>query len=144
MTSIDFTVQIAAPPQKVWSCLWQDAHYRNWTSVFCEGSYAVSDWKEGSKIQFLSPGAAGMYSIIESMQEPHKMLFKHIGEIKNGEEQPVTDAQGWQDAREGYTLSFANGITTVVVTINVLETYAGYFTKTFPVALQKLKEIAEA
>jgi hypothetical protein len=35
--------------------MWDDSTYRQWTSAFSEGSHAVSDWKEGSKVLFLSP-----------------------------------------------------------------------------------------
>ena len=55
MTTLEFKIEINAPKEKVWDILWNDATYKQWTSVFCEGNYVVSDWKEGSKIHFLSP-----------------------------------------------------------------------------------------
>src|SRR4051794_34232958 len=54
-----FSINIKASAKKVWQVLWSDATYRQWTSAFSEGSYAVSDWKQGSKIQFLSPNGDG-------------------------------------------------------------------------------------
>jgi len=45
-------IDINATKEKVWDILWNDATYTQWTSIFCEGSHAVSDWKEGSKILF--------------------------------------------------------------------------------------------
>ena len=59
---IQFSIDINAPKEKVWHVLWNDAIYRKWTSVFSEGSKAVSDWKEGSKIHFLNENNYGMYS----------------------------------------------------------------------------------
>ena len=60
MEKMIFTQQINAPKEKVWNILWEDASYRKWTTPFCEGSYAVNDnWKEGSKVLFLSPGGDG-------------------------------------------------------------------------------------
>ena len=64
MTTLNFTTNIKAPAAKVWQVLWDDATYRQWTGAFQEGSYAVSDWKEGSKIHFLSPNGDGMFGII--------------------------------------------------------------------------------
>lgn len=65
MKILDFKIEIKAPKEKIWSVLWDDETYGKWTAVFCEGSYAVSDWKEGSVIQFLSPTGEGMNSVID-------------------------------------------------------------------------------
>jgi len=43
METIEFKIEINAPKQKVWEVLWNDATYRKWTNVFCEGTYALSD-----------------------------------------------------------------------------------------------------
>ncbi|MEI9912589.1 MAG: hypothetical protein WDO71_24880 [Bacteroidota bacterium] len=57
MQRINFSISINAPKEKVWQVLWNDSSYRQWTSAFSEGSYVVTDnWKEGTKILFLSPG----------------------------------------------------------------------------------------
>ena len=63
MTTLEFKIEINAPKEKVWGVLWNEETYKQWTSIFCEGSYAESDWKEGSKIHFLSPNGDGMNSI---------------------------------------------------------------------------------
>ena len=55
MKKLQFSIEINAPKEKVWDTLWQDENYRKWTSVFIEGSFAESDWKEGGKIHFLTP-----------------------------------------------------------------------------------------
>jgi len=66
MSKLHFSTDIQAPRATVWNVLWNDATYREWTSVFSEGSYAVSDWNEGSKVQFLdSTGGSGMSAVIQ-------------------------------------------------------------------------------
>ncbi|HEU4860337.1 MAG TPA: hypothetical protein VFT15_10890 [Chitinophagaceae bacterium] len=61
MEKINFATTINAPREKVWKVLWDEASYRDWTSVFTEGSYAKTDnWKEGSKVLLLSPDGDGM------------------------------------------------------------------------------------
>ncbi|MEO8517484.1 MAG: hypothetical protein ABI426_12090 [Flavobacterium sp.] len=67
MKKATFNININATNQKVWQTLWDDNTYKKWTSVFSEGSRAVSDWKEGSTIQFLNDNNDGMYSIIENV-----------------------------------------------------------------------------
>ena len=64
MKTLRFTITIHAPKEAVWATLWNDSTYREWTSVFSEGSYADTDWKEGSKVLFLSGTGEGMYSTI--------------------------------------------------------------------------------
>ena len=140
MKKLEFSIEIQAPKEKVWDALWTDENYRNWTSVFMEGSYAESDWQEGSKIHFLSPGQKGMFGIIEKLVPFEKMYFLHKGEIKEGKEQETTYGD---DAIERYDLSENNGVTTLTATMNAPEEYIGYFASTFPKALEKVKEISE-
>jgi len=52
MKQLHFSIDIDSPRERVWEVLWEDATYRDWTSGFSEGSYAVSDWREGSKTMF--------------------------------------------------------------------------------------------
>src|SRR5688572_33447545 len=86
---LQFAIDIAAPPERVWQVLWEDATFRQWTNVFAEGSYAVSDWKEGSTIQFIDPGSnSGMSSVIEKKRPNEFMSFRHVAEIKDGKQQP--------------------------------------------------------
>jgi hypothetical protein len=139
MTTLSFSVTINAPKEIVWDKLWSDAGYRQWTSAFMQGSYAESDWEEGSKIRFLSPSGEGMYSIIEKKLPFEEMTFKHQGEIKNGVEEP----KDWAGAIESYQLKEANGITELNVRVDTTEDFLGYMQETFPKALDILKQISE-
>lgn len=140
MKKLEFSIEIQASKEKVWEAMWKDEHYRNWTSVFMEGSYAESDWQEGSRIRFLTPDQNGMYGIIENLVPYEKMYFRHLGEVKEGAEQDPTYGD---DAIERYDLVEADGKITVTATMNAPEEYLGYFANTFPKALEKVKEIAE-
>ena len=142
MQTKTFSISINAPKEKVWQALWNDDTYKQWTRVFAEGSYAVSDWQQGSKIQFLTPSGQGMYSIIDRLVPSEVMSFKHQGEIKEGVEQPPKEA--WAGASETYTLTQQNSHTLLTVTLEMLESDAAYFDTIFPTALQKVAEIAEA
>ncbi|MEZ4887747.1 MAG: SRPBCC domain-containing protein [Chitinophagales bacterium] len=144
MKNLSFKIDIYASAKKVWQVLWNDVTYREWTSAFHEGSYAVSDWKEGSDIQFLSPEGGGMYSIIEKSIPFEQMTFKHLGEIKNFEVQKPTNGEAtWGDVKEAYTLKEENGHTLLEVSLDSLEEYQDYFKGVFPKALNLVKELSE-
>ncbi len=139
MDTLIFNVEINAPREKVWRILWDDNTYRQWVSAFSEGSYAESDWEEGSKIRFLGPGGDGMHSVIDTLLLHEQMRFMHIGEIKNG-----LESEGdWKGAMESYYLTDRNEGTEVRVEIDVVGEHIDYFSEAFPKALQLLKQIAE-
>ena len=144
MKKLTFSIDINAPKEKVWYALWDDENYESWTSVFCPGSFIVSDWNEGSKIHFLSPEGGGMFSLITQKKPFETMLFQHIGEIQNFEEHPITEeTKVWSGCKERYDLVEKNGITTVTASVDTVEDHVDYFEKTFPSGLEKVKQIAE-
>lgn len=144
LKKVSFSISINAAANKVWDILWNDETYPKWTSVFMEGSCATSDWNEGSKIHFTDGKGGGMYSIIEKKVPGEFMSFRHMGEVKDGVEQPVDEAKGWNNSHENYTLKETDGKTDLTVEIDVVEEMMDYFTKTFPAALEKIKQLAEA
>ena len=144
MKVLQFKINIQAPKEKVWDVLWNDETYRQWTAVFQEGSHAVSDWEEGSKIHFLSPGGDGMYGVIDKKILHEQMTFKHLGVVKGGEEQPADhQAEDWGDGLERYYLTENDGVTELTAEMNAAEAYIAYFEGTFPKALEAVKRIAE-
>lgn len=144
MKKVQFSIPIRAPREKVWKVLWDDESYRHWTSVFSAGSYAVSDWQEGSKIKFLSSDGNGMFSEIVKSRPPEFMSFKHLGVVKNGEEQHIDqESEDWSGAMENYTLKETSGSTELIVEMDVTDEFQKYFEETFPKALQKIKELSE-
>lgn len=144
MTTKEFSIEINTTPERVWFALWDEYYYRHWTSVFCEGSYAESDWVEGGKIHFLSPGGNGMYSEITCNKAFEKMHFTHIGEIRNFEEQPLSDeVKTWTGARENYDLNLIDGSVALTVTLDLDEKHADFFAEVFPKGLALVKQSAE-
>src|SRR5690606_17359305 len=133
-----------APRQKVWEVLWGDGTYSQWTSVFSEGSRAESDWQQGSKVLFLDGKGSGMYSRIEERRDSEFMSFRHLGEVKDGEEQPGNDGtKEWENALENYTLRERNGGTELLVEMDGTDEFKEYFSDTFPKALNRVKQLAE-
>lgn len=145
MKTLHFSTQIKAPREKVWKVLWDDATYRKWTSAFSEGSYAVSDWKEGSRILFLSPSGEGMFSTIAKKVPNEYMSFKHLGMVKEGVEQPETEeTKTWVGALENYKLEEKDGLTELSVDLDISEDFESAFSEMFPKALGNVKELSES
>jgi hypothetical protein len=141
MKKLHFNTSINAPKEKVWDILWSDASYRAWTSAFAEGSYAKTDnWKEGTKVLFLDPEGSGMVSVVAKNKPNEYMSFKHLGEVKNGVEDLTKD---WAGAMENYSLKNEGGKTLLTVDMDSTDEFSDYFSKTWPVALEKVKELAE-
>lgn len=143
MKKVEFSTTIHAPREKVWRILWDDATYRAWTAPFHSGSYAVSDWKEGGKVHFLTPDGHGMYSKIARLIPNEYMSFEHQGDIKDGVEQPI-DPQGWAGAQENYSLHVDGEGTRLVVEVDSTDEFFTFLQEAFPKALDKVKELAEA
>lgn len=144
MVKEKFSINIDAPRETVWNILWTDATYREWTSAFNEGSHAETDWKKGSKVLFLDGNGEGMVSTIADSIPNEYMSIKHLGMVTKGVEDTESEkVKEWAGAMENYTLKTVNGGTELTVDMDITDEYRDYFVKTWPLALDKVKEIAE-
>jgi uncharacterized protein YndB with AHSA1/START domain len=140
-----YNITIHAPKEKVWQVLLDEPTYRQWTSAFHEGSYAVTDWKEGSTARFLTPEGEGMFSRIVTHRPNEFLSIEHLGTIKDGQEIPESEeSKEWKGAHENYKVQEAGGVTTLTIEMDVTEQYRSYFDEVWPKALAKVKEIAES
>jgi hypothetical protein len=148
MESLTFNIEINASPQKVWDVLFTDANYPKWTTVFCEGSHAVTDWKEGSKALFLDHKGSGMVGLIDKDIPNEFLAIKGIGEIVNGiENYDSSGAKVCRGSLEEYTLKINNGKTLLTIQLsggNFPKDIIAFFKDVWPKALDIVKTIAEA
>jgi hypothetical protein len=85
-----------------------------------------------------------MYSEITTLVPYEKMYFTHLGNIKNLEEQPIDEeTKAWSGAQENYTVISDGTSSKVIVTMDILEEYANFFSESFPKGLATIKEIVE-
>ncbi len=145
MEKLNFSISINASKEKVWEILWDDAGYRAWTAAFAEGSYAKTDnWKEGTKVLFLDPQGRSMVSMVAANKPNEFMSFKHLGEVKDGVEDTTSDAvKIWAGSTENYTLTEADGKTTLAIQMDITPEFKEMFKKMWPNALQNVKQLAE-
>lgn len=144
MEKINFKTVINAAPEKIWKVLWDDATYRKWTSAFSEGSYAETDWKEGSKVLFLDGQGQGMVSRIAENRPNEYMSIEHLGEVKNGVEDTSSDrVKEWAGAHENYTLKKVDGKTELSIDMDITEEFKEMFSQMWPKALDNVKKLSE-
>ncbi|MFT2010685.1 SRPBCC family protein [Pontibacter sp. 13R65] len=144
MQQIRLSTEINATKEKVWDVLLSDATYRAWTSVFEEGSYAETDWKEGSKALFLTPEGSGMVSRIKLHKPNDVITIEHLGMVKDGEEiYDSEEMKSWQGSTETYRVRSLNGKTELTIEQDSAEKHYEWLSKTWEQALQKVKELAE-
>lgn len=141
---LKFDIEINATPIKVWKKLWEKDNYTLWTQPFCPGTYYTGEVKQGERIHFLSPSGEGMYSDIAFCKENELMIFKHIGMVKDKMELPLNnETERWTGSFESYKLTEMEGGTHLHVEVDAIEDYYDYMSRTFPLALSKLKAMAE-
>ncbi|HZH95323.1 MAG TPA: SRPBCC domain-containing protein [Flavisolibacter sp.] len=145
MKKLNFSTNINASKEIVWQSLWDGANYPTWTSVFSEGSHVITDgWKEGTKVLFLDGKGCGMVSTVAANKVNQYMSFTHLGMVDDGKEDTSSEkVKEFAGATETYTLNEAGGVTSLTVEVDITDEHAEYFTKTFPVALEKVKSLSE-
>lgn len=145
MKKRQYNVTIKAPKEKLWNILWGKGSYEQWTAVFAEGSTADTDWQEGSRVLFHDGKGDGMVARIAKRRDNEFMGLQHLGMVIKGQE--ITEGpevDSWKGAEENYTLTEDNGSTHLQVDIDITDDMLDYFDKTWPKAMDKLKQLAEA
>jgi uncharacterized protein YndB with AHSA1/START domain len=143
MNEMQFSIEISAPKEKVWDVLWQDATIREWAGIIDPGTYMVGELTQGSEVAFISAeNGYGVTSLVEKVTPNEYVLLRHSADTKeSGTEE--RDKQ-WTGGAESYELIESYGVTTLKVAFDVPEELEEYFTTTYPKALKKIKELAEA
>jgi uncharacterized protein YndB with AHSA1/START domain len=139
MKKLRFSVKIDAPRERIWQVLWEPDCFRDWTSIFTEGAGAriQSEWRKGSRFEFFE-GDVGSYGIIEQLVPDESVVFKHLGELQEGQEEPYG-----RPRLEMYTLRAQGKGSTLILQHEVLEEHRSMFEEATPKALARLKELAE-
>jgi uncharacterized protein YndB with AHSA1/START domain len=144
---LSFEIEIDSNVEHVFNTMINEKTYKEWTSVFNGPSTFRGSWKKGSKILFTGEEKDGVEGMVSRIKEfiPDKFIsIEHLGYIKKGVE--ITcgpEVDNWQGALENYTFRPVNSKTRVSVDMDVIKEMKLYFSKFWPEALRKLKEICE-
>ena len=142
MKTIEFSIEINAAKECVWAPLWEDATFRDWASLIDEGTYMKGIMKEGNEIQFLSSvNGYGVTSLLATLDPNEYVLFRHNADTKESGHQERE--KEWTGGTESYSLSEKNGVTTLIVKIEVPQEQEETFRVRLPEALECIKTLAE-
>lgn len=146
MKKLEFKVDIATNPQKVWNTMFNPETYKEWVNAGWRGAYYEGDWKQGESIKFLSPGQGGTLAQIVELRPYEFILAKHVAVIgSDGSEDRDSDvAKGWIGTTERYSFSETDNKTRLTVEINTKPDWEKMFKDGWPNALKKLKELCES
>ena len=144
MQKLHFSITINAPKEKVWDTMLNKETYDQWTAAFGHPGSFEGDWNEGSNIRFVAPNEKGemegMYSRIKENRLHEFLSIEHLGVILNGKE---SEESNWAGALENYTFTEKDGATELTVDMDSDEELVDEFNKSWPLGLQKLKELSE-
>ena len=144
MKRSQYSIVIAALAARVYERMIDAESYKDWASVFAEGTYYEGSWDQGQRIRFMAPTGEGMVSEIAE-NRPHAFIsIRHLGMFANGVEDLTSDAvREWAPAYENYTFETVPEGTRVVVDMDVAEAWVDYMNDSWPKALARLKAICE-
>jgi hypothetical protein len=144
---LHFEIDIHASPEQVYERITDDLYYRMWAAEFYPGSFYVGSWDKNESIQFViidkEGRLQGIFSRIEENVRNKFISIEHLGVIVDGEKVSGPEAASWKGAHENYTLEKADNFTRMSVDIDNMEEMEKYLLETWPIALNKLKEICE-
>jgi len=148
MERLNFTVEVNAPAHTVWTTMLGDATYRQWTNPFNEaGSWYEGSWDLGKEIRFIGPdkdgSLGGMIATVIENKPDERVTVEYVGEILQGVEYRDERSKVF-GGRESYSFSESGGVTTVRVDLDSEEDFSAMFRDVWPLALARLKAIAEA
>lgn len=142
MQKMQFSIEIKAPPEKVWKTLWDDKTFRDWGSIIDEGQYMVGEMKEGNEVQFISSASGyGVTSLIEKLTPNEFVSFKQLADTQDSGERERE--KEWTGGTESYELVEKRGIINLTVKIDVPPGQEETFKVRFPKALERVKSLAE-
>lgn len=145
MKEIIKEVFINAPKQKVWEYMLSDAGYRDWVSVFHAGSYAETDWKEGSKVKFIDDSHSGVFGFIKENRPYDTIAFEYIGLMDKGNEDTESEwAKMYAGLIERYTFNEEDGGTLLHIEAGMEDSMFDEMNIGWDKALTRLKEGVES
>ena len=140
MITLHFSINIKKDAQAIWKILWHDKTYRLWAGDFSKGSYAESDWKEGSRVEFYNSRGLRSEAIIETRKENEAMIFRFDG---LPEACSKINENGKIISYKKYILKPIGDITMLSVYLDIDEEREPYYLENYPKALDKIKQLAE-
>jgi hypothetical protein len=145
MLTLNYHVEIAATPQRVWSVLTDVELYKRWAQAFSPQSRFDGVWEEGGDITFFDPNMGGTRAVIDTVQPLHKLEFHHVA-IFNPDNRQQLDgdlASKWIGSREIYQIDTLDDRLLLSITIYTHSDFVSVFNHGWEKALPLIKTISE-
>lgn len=144
MRTIEKSIKINAPKEKVWEVLVNSDLNQTWYAVFSEGTFAETDWKIGSKVIFADKSGSGLVGKITENEFCKVLSIEYTGTLEQGREDTESDsAIEFKGAHEKYVLAEQENFTTLEIASDMNEEYFDSMFDMWDKALLKIKELAE-
>lgn len=138
------SISISAPAEKVWEVLTDDQYTRMWYAEFSEGTYAETDWKEGSKAVFKDTKGNGLVGKIVLNRPPEALSVEYEGIVNaHVEDYKSSEAQQIRGGHENYFLTESDGITMLSIESDMSPEYIEPMSLMWDKALLKIKDLSE-
>ena len=143
MKEFQYTIQINATKEKVWTTLWDDLTFRDWANIIDEGTYMKGEMIEGNRIQYISSvNGYGVTSLIEKLIPNVFIQLRHCADTKESGAQERE--KEWTGGTESYSLVEKNGVTTLIFITDFPEELEEILSVSFPKALERVRTLAES
>lgn len=142
---INKSIDIDASKEKIWNVLTRDEMTRSWYKAFNEGAYAVTDWRQDSKVIFKDGSENGMIGRIVA-SEPGKIISTEFeGMLVNGvEDYDSQDAKNIKGYKETYQISGEGNRSTLSIEQETSDEYGDMMQTMWDKALLLIKQLAES
>jgi hypothetical protein len=109
------------------------------------GSYAETDWQEGSTVRFLDPSGSGLLGHIAASRHPELVDIEYDGLVADGKDDTESDhAREYRGSKETYRLTRTPSGTHLDISADMAEQYYDDMVAAWDRALAKAKALAEA
>ena len=144
--TIKKSIVINATPEQAWNALLDHENYKIWAGEFSPGSYADTDWKEGSKVVFTDGSGYGILGRVIKHEPNHIISFEYDSVLEKGEENSTSESSlTIKGAHETYILTQNDDKTlTLDIAADMWEEYYDDMVEAWDRALNKIKELSEA
>ncbi|MBE0601310.1 MAG: SRPBCC domain-containing protein [Firmicutes bacterium] len=142
MKPLTFSLSIQAAAHRVWQTLWEDASFRNWSSLIDEGTYMQGDLRQGQEVQFLSSvNGYGVTALVEALVPDAFVQFRYQADTQGGGQQ--TRENQWTGGTEQYILQEQKSGILLTLKMDVPPDLIQTMQSRVPKALDRIKALAE-
>lgn len=151
MKKLRYNIKINAPVSEVYDVMLgisNKATYEQWTALFNPTSTYEGSWNKGSKMHFIGVDEngekGGMVSEIAENIPNRFVSIRHYGLLKADKEITVgPEVEKWACGFENYLFEEINGVSVLNVEVDTPDDFEDFMNETYPLALDRLKEICE-